>query len=260
MKLLCPICKEALETKGKSAVCSNGHCYDYHKSGYLNLLLKQSKDHGDNKQLVNARTRFLNTGAYAFLKDTLVEIAKAQKDSDNCNFVDLGCGEGYYTKDIPASSKIGFDLSKEALKTAAKEDHDSQYVISSIFNLPLGDESSDLIMTCFAPFAKEEVERILKEEGIFVFVTPGPKHLYELKEILYETPYLNKIEDLDTSLTLCDTIKIEQQIDLDQEALMNLFEMTPYAYKTGQEGIDRLTKIDHLSITAQFIIRIYTKE
>ena len=43
-KFCCPVCGEKLEISGKSYVCSNGHCFDLAKSGYVNLLL--SKQHG----------------------------------------------------------------------------------------------------------------------------------------------------------------------------------------------------------------------
>ena len=68
MKLLCPICNEKLVKVDRHARCANNHSFDYAKQGYLNLLIKQSVDHGDNKEMVQARTQFLNSGGYAFLK------------------------------------------------------------------------------------------------------------------------------------------------------------------------------------------------
>lgn len=256
MLLRCPICKNELEKQGRSAVCKNNHCFDYAKQGYLNLLLKQSKDHGDNKQMVQARTDFLNQGHYQFLKEAIASsILKVQPKT----LADLGCGEGYYTSGFPCETIFGFDLSKDALKHASANDKHAQYVISSIFNLPLKDETMDYITTCFAPFAKDEIERLLKKDGHFLYVTPGPKHLYELKEQLYKTPYLNVVEDLDTSLQLKETMLVEETMHLNHQELIDLFQMTPYAYKTGKEGMEILDKIDYLDVTAEFVIRIYQK-
>ena len=256
MKLLCPVCGKPLKKVEKAAVCENGHSYDYARQGYLNLYLKQSVDHGDNKAMVQARTAFLSTGSYAFLKDRLVEKVKEARP---CVLVDLGCGEGWYTRDLPADEKYGFDLSKEALKHAARIDPAGQYAVASIFHLPLPDECADAVLTCFAPAAEEEIVRILKPGGIFLFVTPGPDHLMEMKKVLYDVPYQNELKDLGIQMTLKDTETIEHSFHVNQDNLMNLFEMTPYAHRTPAEAIERLRKLDGMDLTAQFVIRTYQK-
>ena len=257
MKLICPICSEPLQKEKQSAVCVNHHTFDYAKQGYLNLLLKQSKDHGDNPEMVKARTEFLNTGAYQFLRDTLAAKVKAER----CKVIaDLGCGEGYYTSALSADEKYGFDLSKDALKHASKNDLATNYVVASIFHLPFEDECCDAVITCFAPAAISEISRVLKSNGIFLFVTPGPRHLFEMKSVLYDTPYENAMEDLTTSLTLEKDERIEQKFLCQQENLMHLFLMTPYAYKTSPVGREKLSLAGNLELTAQFRVRTYRKK
>lgn len=257
MKLICPICSHSLLKMDQSAVCDQHHTFDYAKQGYLNLLLKQSKDHGDNPEMVKARTEFLATGAYQFLRDALVE--KVQQKNGNV-LADLGCGEGYYTSALPCSEKYGFDLSKDALKHASRKDPGTQYVVASIFHLPLEDACCDIAVTCFAPAAVEEIERILCPGGIFLFVTPGPRHLFEMKSVLYDTPYENEMEDLNSSLVLEKDEMIEQSFTCNQEGLMHLFLMTPYAYKTSTAGRDKLASAGELNMHAQFRIRTYRKQ
>ena len=46
---------------------------------------------------------------------------------------------------------------------------------------------------------------------------------------------------------------------LDQETLYQLFQMTPYAYKTSIEDKQRLLDIQNLDVTCQFRIRVYEK-
>ncbi len=256
MLLICPNCKKPLRKENRSAVCENHHTFDYAKQGYLNLLLSQSKGHGDNKEMAIARTNFLNSGAYAFLKEAISTIT--QNENPNV-LIDLGCGEGYYTESMHASDKYGFDLSKDSLKHAARIDSSTHYSVASIFHLPIPDCSADMMVTCFAPFAKDEIERILKPHGSFLFISPGPKHLIEMKELLYETPYLNVVDDLDTTLQLENTTVITNQTTVSNTDLLNLFQMTPYAYKTGINGMKKLQSVDTLELTCQFVLRLYRK-
>lgn len=257
MNLLCPKCNLKLKKYQKQFVCENNHSFDISKEGYVNLLLKQSKPHGDNKQMINARTNFLRKGYYSFLKDKLVNIIDDLSPTTLC---DLGCGEGYYTSSFKVKNKIGFDMSKDALKHASKYDISTQYAIASIFHLPLNDSCCDCVVTCFAPIAKSEIIRILKKNGYFICVTPGPKHLFELKELLYETPYENRIEEINWSLKKNDEFIIKNTFKANSDDLDNLFLMTPYAYRTRKRGIDCLHKTSDLDITAEFIIRIFRNE
>jgi 23S rRNA (guanine745-N1)-methyltransferase len=239
------------------AVCHNGHSFDYASSGYLNLFLSQKKAHGDNKEMIQARSAFLNSGAYGFLRDALV---KEVQQYHPHTFLDLACGEGYYTQKIPVKEKYGIDLSKDALKHAAKQDASTQYLLSSIFDLPFADQCADMILTCFAPFAREEVERLLVPGGHFVFVTPGPDHLIEMKQVLYDHPYRNIIKPLDTSLALIDQKMISDTFCVSADLMQALFAMTPYAYRTGARGKEKLVQAGSFPLTAQFVIRIYQKQ
>ncbi len=254
MSLICPVCGKPLNHEDHSARCENRHSFDYARSGYLNLLRAQKTGQGDNAEMVRARTLFLNTGAYAFLKQALVEELCLEPVSV---FADLGCGEGYYTSGCPGEEKYGFDLSKAAITAASRSDHTTQYVIASIFHLPLPDQCADAAMTCFAPAAGNEVLRILKPGGRFVFVQPAAKHLYELKQLLYETPYENDETAPDLPLQQEKERIITQSFRADHASLLNLFQMTPYAYRTGKRGIERLSSVDSLTITASFLIRVY---
>ena len=256
MKLICPKCSYPLIRSEKTCRCENNHCYDFAKEGYINLLLKESVSHGDDANMVKARTSFLHTDSYAFLKDKLCELIKGENGEV---LVDLGCGEGYYTSSFPFGEKYGFDLSKHALKYASKHDSTTQYCVSSIFHLPLPDECADVIVTCFAPVAKEEIERLLKHNGCFIVVTPDKNHLIELKELLYKEAYENEVKDIDISLEKENEIHISNTFEVNNDNAFNLFQMTPYAYKTSVEAMNKLKEIDTMKITASFVIRLYRK-
>lgn len=258
MNIICPICKEKLFKNEKVWCCANNHSFDIAKEGYINLdITNSSKESGDNKEMVRARTDFLGADYYKFLKDRINELILEYKPN---NLVDLACGEGYYTKDFDCLDKLGVDLSKEAIKYASKHDKDSLYVVSSIFKLPIEDNSIDMALTIFAPVAKDEIKRILKDGGYFILVKPDINHLFELKNVVYDIPYLNEIEDIEIDgLELINEIHINNHHLLKNEEIINLFKMTPYYHKTSKSDFEKLYKINELDVNFEFIIDVYKK-
>ena len=185
MKLLCPICQQVLSHQQKDWFCKNNHHFDEAKEGYLHVLPGQKKDHGDEKTMVKARSNFLETGHYSFLRDYLIALTR---QFPHQSLVDFGCGEGYYTRTFIADEKVGIDAAKSAIKHAAKNDPFTQYLVASFFQNLLEESSQDIVITCFAPIAKDQVVRILKPKGIFIVVTPAQKHLWQLKKFFMISP------------------------------------------------------------------------
>ena len=97
---ICPVCREKLVLSGKSYICKNRHNFDVSSSGYVNLLTGSGKNHGDDTDMILCRRRFLNRGYYSPLCGLVVE--KCREASPDA-LLDIGCGEGYYTKNIKIS-------------------------------------------------------------------------------------------------------------------------------------------------------------
>ena len=255
MNIICPVCKNKLTKINNTYKCINNHSYDISKQGYINLNMHNSQNTGDNNEMINARKDFLEKGYYDFL---LNEVNKLLSMDDS--LVDLACGEGYYTSRFIAKDKIGIDLSKQGLKIASKNDKNTTYLLNSIFHNPLENNSADKIITIFAPIAKEEIVRVLKKNGKFILVKPDEKHLYELKQAIYDNPYLNQIEDIEIDgLTLEKEIKISNKATLNNKDIHNLFMMTPYYNTTSKNDKEKLEFIDDLEITFSFIVDVYSK-
>lgn len=256
MNILCPVCKKKLIRTGNSYQCENRHCFDLAKEGYLNLNLHNSQNTGDNQEMIKARRNFLNQGYYSFLRD---EINRLLNEDDA--MVDLACGEGYYTSYFKCKEKIGIDLSKTGLKYASKHDKSTLYLLNSIFRNPLEDECTNKILTIFAPIAKEEIVRLLKKDGIFILVKPDKDHLIELKQLIYEHPYLNEIEEIKIDgLNLIKEIPIRKKEKVAGQDIIDLFMMTPYYNTTSQKDKDKLQTVDELEISFSFLIDVYRKE
>lgn len=268
---ICPKCGEILAKNGSSLKCPKNHCYDLAASGYVNLLLSDmmnSKLPGDNKLMVNARRSFLSKEYYKPLADAFAETV-CKYSENGCTILDAGCGEGYYTgiiaerlaSDGKSADIFGIDISKNAVNAAAKRYKGISFAAASIFHLPFGDCSCDILATLFAPYCGEEFRRVLKSGGIMVMAIPGERHLWGLKKAVYDKPYLNEVKDyaLD-GFEFVGTEKLSYTISLDNaEDIRSLFSMTPYYYKTSEEGHKRLEALVSLDTEVSFEILTYRK-
>lgn len=263
---ICPVCKSEISLFERTYKCNNNHCFDLSKDGYVNLLMSQQsslKRHGDDKLMVKARRDFFEKGFYNELRNTL---CKTLKDAlpESSTIVDVGCGEGYYTSEISKVNDFkifGIDISKDALKYAAKSVKNSSFAVASAFSLPFAESSADCILSVFAPSAYEEFYRVLKKDGKLVKAIPLEEHLWELKCALYKEPYKNKPEKRNDELfKLVSQKEIKYKIRLtEKEDIENLFKMTPYYYKTGREDAERLLSLEKLETTVHFGVEIYEK-
>lgn len=263
---ICPVCKGEISLLERTYKCPNNHCFDLSKDGYVNLLMSQQsslKRHGDDKLMVKARRDFLEKGFYNELRQALCEILKEALPED-ATIVDVGCGEGYYTSEISKVDDFeifGIDISKDALKYAAKSVKGSSFAVASAFSLPFAENSADCVLSVFAPSAYEEFSRVLKNDGKLIKAIPLENHLWELKCALYKEPYKNKPEKRNDELfKLVSQKEIKYKINLtEKEDIENLFKMTPYYYKTGREDAERLLSLESLETTVHFGVEVYEK-
>ena len=154
------------------------------------------------------------------------------------------------------------DLSKAAVRRASRRCPEAEIAVASVYRLPLADGCADVLVDCFSPLAAEEFLRVLKPDGFFLYVVPGPRHLWELKEILYDSPYENTVrEEAYRGFVQQDAVPVEFRFRLErQEDIAELFHMTPYTWKTPKDGAERLKQVRELEVTAQFRILIYQKQ
>ncbi len=273
---LCPVCRQPLQKSERNYTCHKGHNFDIAKEGYVNLLLSSShhaKEHGDNREMIRARRDFLNKGYYRCLQEKLQQVTLSIcSPIQNPVLVDAGCGEGYYTVAMHKAlcegkrpedfSLFGFDMSKEALRIASKRCRQIRFAVANLFSMPLADNSVDLLTELFAPVADQEFYRVLKPGGILLLVIPAKEHLFELKQVLYDTPYYN--EEKTVSLEKFSLIKkenIQNSIRLScQEDIQKLFTMTPYFYHTPVKFFKRLEQLSYLKTTIDFNLFFYKKD
>ena len=281
----CPVCKETLLLEGRSWRCSNGHCFDCAKEGYVNLLLaqhKNSKEPGDNKDMVLARQAFLKSGAYGKLAHKLAslcnEYMQSKEDAENAegaedanhassfSLFDVGCSEGYYSSHIHRTllqngismDVGGLDISKPAIQKAAKSHPENRYCVGSSYNIPLSDNSIDVALQVFAPASTSELQRVLKPSGMWLLVEPAPAHLSELKAFVYE-----RVQEHTMSAEVPAGFYLAEQIELNFDVVLksdderlNLLKMTPFYWRISPENKQKLLA-NLKQVGASFLIKGY---
>lgn len=112
--------------------------------------------------------------------------AQYTKDKD---IIDIPCGVGWGTSILPAKSKIGIDISKEAIDYALGHYPDILFKVGRMEDIHLESESIDVVVCLegFEHVSKDigisflyETTRLLRKDGLLVLscpiILPGGKH------------------------------------------------------------------------------------
>ena len=264
--IVCPVCKKTLNKEDNCYRCESRHCFDIAKEGYVNLLAgnhKAGESIGDNKDMALSRKKFLEKGYFSPLSEEITKLIQLHK-GDNPTVCDICCGEGWYSNEVMKAFPCvmyGFDLSKEMVRLAAKRKNGAEYFVANLSKIPIKSGSIDVAFHLFAPFHEKEFSRIIKDDGIIITAVAGENHLFEIKEILYDTPYKNDENPPETQdLIFKGKRKVSKKIHLDSKEDINaLFRMTPYYYHTSEKDKAKLEKYESLDVTVEFAIYIYHK-
>ena len=306
---ICPICQSPLQPAADSWRCDGSlhpkqtsHPFDVARQGYVNLLpvqQKKSKEPGDSQQSIFARQRFLTAGYYQPLKELIcdqIALLLGQNktstayDNTKINWLDIGCGEGYYTQAMAnqeiIDNLIAADISKPALVALAKaskvigslwyqQEHNKKTgtnktavypLVTSAAHLPLRAGSMNGISSIFSPILPEIFANMLRDEGYLIIAKPDVGHLMSLREALFDNV---KEHDSDKFLptlapyfTLVATHQVTRALSLPADALADLLTMTPYAYRARAENRQTLLERSATSpfaTEAKFVVYILQK-
>jgi len=255
-----------IDKKSLSCGGARKHSFDLSSKGYVNLSLAQSAT-GDSKEAVRSRSRFLDAGYYAPIREKLCELIKKYKKDGF--IIDAGCGEGYYTEGIADMGYLtaGFDLSKFAVASTAsrmkcKQDVSRFAAVASVFELPVKSDSADAVTSIFAPCAEEEFARVLKDDGILIVVSAGRDHLMGLKHAIYsEVRENDEREDMPKGMKCALQERLKYTVKIEgNKAILDLFSMTPYYWRTSRSDAEKLSGLDLLMTEIDILFTVYTKE
>lgn len=126
------------------------------------------------------------------------------------NILDLGCGTGYFTRELskryPAAKVTGADLAQGMVEYCRVQSEQEEYVCADALSLPFETNSFDFVFSNLTfqwidelPQLFEELNRVLKPEGLLLFTTLGPDTLFELKKswaAVNDYQHVNKFIDM----------------------------------------------------------------
>lgn len=263
----CPVCQGSLKESDTGFYCDDGHLFDAARQGYINLLLaqhKKSRNPGDDKSMVAARTRFLELKRYSPLSEVLIH-AVEKLWPDVHSWADIGCGEGWYTSQIlahlPQTNGFGIDISKFAIKAACKRNKNISWYVASASRLPFADKTLDGAIVMFANIIPQELLRCLKPGAILITVGTARDHLIQLREFLYPTV---KLTDFDARKLLPELFTEVYSKDItfewipdSQEELQDLLEMTPHNWRASPERKEKICELINHPITGNFRLQAW---
>lgn len=259
----CPFCQQALFLSENSLKCKNKHSFDLAKLGYVNLApqVKQSKAY--DKSNFQNRQLILEAGFYQPILKKLLEILSSLPQHDN--LLDIGCGEGYYARNLqaqlPAKHIYAFDLSKESIQLAAKSDHrlTVSWFVGDLAHIPIQDASMDVILDIFSPANYQEFQRVLQKNGLLIKVIPSSQHLQEIRGIVAEqltnTNYSNHkiIEHFEEAFTITNSYDVAATFSLRENEKAALLHMTPLLFNIDIDKID-WSPLTDITIAAKILV------
>jgi 23S rRNA (guanine745-N1)-methyltransferase len=235
------------------------------KEGYVNLLPvqhKHSSEPGDNKLMMQARREFLEAGYYEPMAKAVAAMINANQPK---HLLDLGCGEGYYSRTIETHcahsiDQHGIDIAKFAIRAAARKQPNARFTVASVNRLPYSDQYFDFVLRVFAPSNDDELQRVLKPSGFLLTVTPGPRHLWQLKELIYAEVKEHALEsELPQGFERLDSQRISYKIAPQSQHRIAVLQMTPFAWRANASVQQTIRDIAKLDIETDFILTLMVK-
>lgn len=246
-------CTHPLNRSENGLSCESGHHFDRAKEGYWNLTQPQDKksaNPGDHRDAVMARHRWLQRGHATGLVDAVkawLPEGATTEGTASLNVIDMGCGDGYFGPALFAKyarSYCGVDLSKPAIKLAARSWPEATWVLANADRfLPSADNGIDCAISLFGRRPTAEIRRVLKSTGIFIAAVPGEEDLIELREeVQQEGKRRNRVEAIITEVESAGLKCVAQKqwktrLKLGQEEIADALAMTYRAVRKSQQSV-----------------------
>ena len=253
--LRCPLCGGAFSKKDNSLVCEKRHTYDVARQGHVNFVPGQ-KEMFYKKELFESRAKVFEAGVYAPVVERLSEAIGRHVQTEKPVLLDAGCGEGYYTKAVCPEremTRVGFDLSKDAVRLAARGQKSAAFFAADLKNIPMQDHSVDVLLDIFTPANYAEFGRVLKEDGLVMKLAPRSGYLKELRALAGDRLRHQEYDGGDVERYVHEKMDVIEQtpitytLPVSQETAYHLARMTPMLAGVDVDALD-LSAITEITI------------
>jgi 23S rRNA (guanine745-N1)-methyltransferase len=248
-----PHCKHRLDADGTGFRCVTGHHFDRAAEGYVNLLpggRKKSRPSGDAREMVSARRSVFDAGHFGPVVKAVASMVMPAS-----SVLDAGCGEGSLLGAIDAKDRFGIDISKDAVRIAARRWKTCTFAVASAYDLPFYDRTFDRVVSVFAPQPFTELQRVLSFDGEIVVASPAHDHLDGITALLYGTPRYH--DDAPPGPIADDVTRVRYALHLDVAHAIELLRMTPYWWKTDARQRRALAGVSEVDTTIDVWVRRY---
>ena len=266
--LTCPVCASPLAPgSGNAVACGKSHNFDLSASGSLNLLRsKPPEDYG--AQMLESRHSVCRAGFFDSLLDAVASMLAVHKGGDTVRLLDAGCGEGSHLMAVRNQlaaqgidiSAIGVDISKDAIRIAAREHMGALWMVADLACLPMLDRSTHAILNILSPINYGEFSRVLHDEGLVVKAVPGSEYLKELRLALYagedREQYSNEqvVKLFEQRFDVVAAKHVQQSFPVPDGLWPHIVAMTPLSWDSAEYKRAEVIAAPPQAVTIDFLV------
>ena len=150
-------------------------------------------------------------------------------------------------------TRIGFDLSKDAVRLAARGQKEAAFFAADLKHIPIKDHCCDVLLDIFTPANYAEFARVLGEEGVMIKLAPRSGYLQELRTLAGGRLRRESYDGGDVERYAHEKMNVMEQtaitytMPVSPETAQHLARMTPMLAGVDVESLD-LSAITEITI------------
>lgn len=254
----CPVCRSDMAFRDENGiVCGAGHCFDLSKRGYINFAPHQVTAKY-TKEMFESRRLVFQSGFYNPLLENIEQlIDKYMPGAPNISVLDAGCGEGFFTRELLNGARTMFavDIVKDAVTLAARESREAFWIVGDLSNIPIRENSVDIVLNILAPANYGEFSRVIKSGGVLIKVVPDGGYLTELRERAGVGEYSNErvLRHLGENVKILENLRLKYRMPASAQQVESFVKMTPMMFGVNASAIST-DGIDGVTVDVDIIV------